>query len=62
MELINGQPYIEQGYKNRTEYLFAMSEEYDVPIETVYAVAELLGRNEDFDGLISALEDYNNDA
>lgn len=62
MEAINDQPYIEQGYENRADYLSSMSEDYSVPIDVVYAVAELLGRNEDFDGLISALEDYNDDA
>lgn len=62
MELTNDQPYIEQGYKNRHDYLRCMSDDYGVPIDVVYAIADLLGPNEDFDGLINALEDYSDDA
>lgn len=49
--------YIEAGYDNRNQYLEALSEEYDVNSDDVFALASLLGENEDFDGLISALED-----
>jgi hypothetical protein len=35
-----------------------MSEDYGVPMETVLMFAELYGPSEDWDGLISALEDY----
>lgn len=49
--------YQENGYVNRDDYLRCMSDDYDVPIETVQALADLLGPNEDFDGLIVALED-----
>ena len=34
-----------------------LSEDYDVPLEAVYALADMLGEEEDFDGLVSALED-----
>lgn len=50
-------PYIENGYKNRKHYLQCLSEDYEVPLNVVYSLAQLLGENEDFDGLISALED-----
>lgn len=50
--------YIKNGYSNRNEYLQCLSEDYDIDITIVYALAEILGDNEDFDGLISALEDY----
>ena len=46
------------GYKSRREYLVAMAEEYDVDEETVFLMADMLGKDEDFDGLISMLEDY----
>lgn len=46
------------GYKNRKEYLIAMAEEYGVDEETVFLMADMLGKDEDFDGLISMLEDY----
>ncbi len=49
--------YIQNGYESREDYLQCMSEDYGVPIETVYSLADMLGENEDFDGLISALED-----
>lgn len=47
--------YEENGYKNREEYLDSLSEEYGS--DNVYALADLLGEEEDFDGLISSLED-----
>ena len=34
-----------------------LSEDYGVPIEDVYSLAEMLGGYEDFDGLVCALED-----
>lgn len=49
--------YQENGYKNRKEYLQCLSEDYGVPYETVLSLAEMLGQNEDFDGLVQALED-----
>ena len=49
--------YQENGYANRDDYLNCLSEDYGVPIEDVYSLAEILGENEDFDGLVSALED-----
>lgn len=49
--------YLENGYKNREEYLQCMSDDYGVPIEVVHSLADMLGESEDFDGLISALGD-----
>lgn len=49
--------YQEAGFKNRSEYLQSLSDEYGVSIQTVSAAADLLGPNEDFDGLANALED-----
>ena len=42
----------------RQEYLKSLSEEYNVPQPIVEALAESLGPSEDYDGLISVLEDY----
>lgn len=50
--------YTENGYKNRADYLQCLSEDYEVDIHTVVMLADLLGPNEDFDGLVTALEDY----
>lgn len=51
-------PYAEYGAKNRREYLKMLSEEYGVPFDAVCALASVLGKSEDFDGLVSTLEDY----
>jgi len=51
-------PYHMNGYETRKEYLESLAEEYDCPIETVRELAFILGKDEDFDGLVSALEDY----
>jgi len=50
--------YKEHGFENRREYLQNLADEYDVDINIVFALAELLGKNEDFDGLVSELQDY----
>lgn len=47
--------YTANGFANRREYLESLCEEYDR--ETVYAIASILGPSEDFDGLITHLED-----
>ena len=52
--------YIQNGYKDRDDYLQCMSDDYGVLIEVVYSLADMLGENEDFDGLVSALEDAEN--
>lgn len=50
--------YRDRGYRNRAKYLKEMAIEYGVPLATVHAIAHMLGPNEDFDGLTSALEDH----
>lgn len=49
--------YKQNGYADRNDYLNCLSEDYGVSIEDIYSLAEMLGENEDFDGLVSALED-----
>jgi len=44
--------------QERKEYLKELAVEYGVPYRTVVMLAELLGENEDYDGLITMLEDY----
>ena len=53
--------YTENGYKNRRDYLNGLAEDYGVPLEIVYAAADLLGPEEDFDGLVTTIEDYDGD-
>lgn len=50
--------YTSHGYKNRKDYLISVAEDYGLPYNTVYTIASMFGENEDFDGLISELDDY----
>ena len=49
--------YQENGYDDRDDYLRSLAEDYGVPLDAVIAMAEVLGPEEDFDGLVSNLED-----
>lgn len=49
--------YTRNGYKNRRDYLESLAKEYGVSYMEVYGLASILGENEDFDGLISELDD-----
>ena len=49
--------YTDEGYKNRRDYLDTLADDFGLDKSTVYALAGVLGPNEDFDGLICALED-----
>jgi hypothetical protein len=49
--------YKENGFNNRADYLNSIAEEYGVDANAVYQVAQLLGSSEDFDGLISMVQD-----
>lgn len=49
--------YIENGYESRKHYLKCLSEDYGVPFATVVTLAQMLGSSEDFDSLVSSLED-----
>ena len=47
--------YQEHGFANRKEYLESLAQEY--PRSMVFAAASVLGPSEDFDGLVTTLED-----
>jgi hypothetical protein len=50
--------YTAHGYNDREDYLSCMAEDYALDLEEVVRpMADLLGPAEDFDGLISMLED-----
>lgn len=49
--------YQENGYEGRDDYLRSLSDDYGVPLDAVLAMAEILGPEEDFDGLVNNLED-----
>ena len=49
-------PYTDNGFINRADYLEQLCDEY--PADVVHTLADLLGETEDFDGLVTMLEDY----
>lgn len=49
--------YVRKGYKDRKDYLKCLAKDYGVSYMTVFSLASMLGENEDFDGLILALDD-----
>jgi len=50
--------YTDNGYDDRAEYLDILAEEYGMDINVVLNLAEILGPNEDFDGLVTTLQDH----
>lgn len=50
--------YKENGYNSRLDYLHCLAEDYGAPIDHVLALADVFTESEDFDGLVTALEDY----
>ena len=50
--------YEENGFTSRKEYLESLAEDYDMDYEDVEMLSATLGETEDFDGLVTALEDY----
>jgi len=50
--------YQRNGYDSRDKYLAELSGNYGIDYEDVLIIANLFGESEDFDGLISSLEDY----
>ena len=50
--------YERNGYKDRTDYFQQLAAEYNCPVDVVESVADMLGENEDFDGLVSSMEDW----
>jgi hypothetical protein len=47
--------------QTRDEYLADLAEDYGLPVYVVQTLADMLGSDEDFDGLISAMEDADPD-
>jgi len=53
--------YQENGYNSRKDYLISLAEELGIDKQVVFTVASMLGESEDFDGLVSTLQDYSDD-
>lgn len=49
--------YTDNGYENRREYLKSLASDYGVDESIVFSLASILGKEEDFDGLVTELED-----
>jgi hypothetical protein len=49
--------YRKHGYKDRKDYLESLALEFGLPKRVVFTAANMLGKNEDFDGLLTILED-----
>jgi hypothetical protein len=60
-EIIDQSIYQKHGYANRRAYLIGLSEEYGRSRKFVFMLANLLGPNEDFDGLVTSLQDSESD-
>jgi hypothetical protein len=50
--------YTENGYKDRQDYLINLADTFGIGIKEVKLVSDMLGETEDFDGLVTCLEDY----
>ena len=50
--------YQENGFNNRREYLADLADNMGMDEDVVFMLADVLGPNEDFDGLVTSLEDY----
>lgn len=49
--------YQENGFENRRAYLIDLADQFGIEASTVFALAGILGPTEDFDGLVTSLED-----
>jgi hypothetical protein len=52
--------YQENGFANRRDYLENLALDYGMNKTEVFTIASLLGKDEDFDGLVSMLDDHAN--
>jgi hypothetical protein len=50
--------YTANGYKNRDDYLSSLADDRGIDSMAVRMIADMLGPSEDFDGLVSELEDF----
>lgn len=49
--------YQQNGYADRDAYLNSMADDLGIEPSVVFALADMLGPSEDFDGLVTTLED-----
>lgn len=53
--------YIRHGYTDRHNYLECLAHDYGICLAEVFIIADANGPSEDFDGLITMLEEYVNE-
>lgn len=49
--------YVKNGYLTRGHYLECLAEDYNVDLDSVFELAMILGKNEDFDALVSHVQE-----
>lgn len=54
--------YQKNGFKDRRDYLNSLVQDFDVDIDRVLMLANILGPDEDFDALLTHLEDLSLEA
>lgn len=50
--------YQHLGFETRRDYLIDLAEDFGIPESVVFSLANMLGSDEDFDGLVTACDDY----
>ena len=50
--------YTKNGYEDRNDYLTSLADDYGMELATVNELASILGESEDFDGLVTTIEDH----
>lgn len=50
--------YNKEWTKKRVEYMRELASDFGIPLHVVMTLADMLGPNEDHDGLVTELEDY----
>jgi hypothetical protein len=57
-EINNTGRYNAQGYKDREDYLTSLAQDFGIDMMAVRMISDMLGPSEDFDGLVSELDDF----
>jgi hypothetical protein len=55
---LNEGVYTANGCKDRDDYLNSLADDRGIDRMAVNIISDMLGENEDFDGLITALDDF----
>ena len=50
--------YQDEGFSSRRDYLVNLAQDFGVDEHYVFMMAGVLGPNEDFDGLVSMVDDF----